>query len=366
MKAVGVGIVGYGGFAEFCRQSWSTMDEVAVTAAFDTDPGRNPGDLPFYTSLNNLLQDANVDLVLVATPPSSHAPLGMAALEAGKHVLLEKPPALTARDAAEMVSLAAKKGLVVAVDYMLTYNPIVKALAEVDRSGILGKLQHFSLANYACDTQLGPDHWFWKPEVSGGILVEHAVHFFNMVTSVHASPPVKVTAHGVERQPGMEDKVAILIQHEDGLVASQYHHFFRPGWFERQTYRFCFDLGDFDVEGWIPLTANLSGVATKEGVKLLTELFPGSKIQEGPLHQKELRCNGTDYSVDTGVRMQYAIPDAKSEVYARCVRDCILDVVEGVNQPGHIPKVALAKVLDSIRIAEAGANFNRSGTYNVI
>lgn len=366
MKPIGTGIVGYGDFAEYCRQAWAVLDEVSIVAACDTNPERKPQDLPFYSDIEELLQDTNVNLVLVATPPSTHASLGLAALQAGKHVLLEKPPALTQVDAQRMADLAAEKKLVVAVDYMLAYNPIVKALAEINRQGYLGRLQSFNLTNYGYDGKLPADHWFWKPEVSGGILVEHAVHFFNMLSCIHPAAPVKVTAHGVERQAGMEDKVSITVQHADGLLATQYHHFFRPRWFERQTYRFSFDLGDFDVEGWIPLTATLNGVVTRDVVQALQALFAGAKIQEGPLHVKEVCCGGTIYPVETGVRVQYSVPDAKSEVYSQCLRDCILDVVAGINDSGHTPKVALSNVMDSIRIAEAGANFIRTGTYNLI
>src|SRR5450759_4337714 len=89
--AKGIGIIGYGGFGEFIRKAWNEMDEVHVVAVCDSDASRNPGgDCAFYQDVDTFLADPSMDIVSIATPPSSHKDLAIRAMEAGKHVLVEK------------------------------------------------------------------------------------------------------------------------------------------------------------------------------------------------------------------------------------------------------------------------------------
>ncbi len=92
----GIGIIGYGGFGEFIHKAWNEMNIAHVVAVCDADSTRNPGgDAAFYTTLTDLLADENVDIVSIATPPSSHKDLAILAMQAEKHVLIEKPIAMT-------------------------------------------------------------------------------------------------------------------------------------------------------------------------------------------------------------------------------------------------------------------------------
>ncbi|MCX6343656.1 MAG: Gfo/Idh/MocA family oxidoreductase [Armatimonadetes bacterium] len=103
----GIGIIGYGGFGEFIRQAWDGMDNARVAAICDADSSRNPGDgIAFYTNIDEMLADANVDIVSIATPPSSHKEIAIQTLRAGKHALIEKPLALSMKDAEEIKRVA--------------------------------------------------------------------------------------------------------------------------------------------------------------------------------------------------------------------------------------------------------------------
>src|SRR5580765_9026620 len=92
------------------------------------------------TSLDRLLARDDLDAVAIATPANTHRPIAMAALAAGKHVLVEKPLASTRAEAAEMVAEARDRGLVLMCDHTYCYTPVVQRLREMVQSGELGEI----------------------------------------------------------------------------------------------------------------------------------------------------------------------------------------------------------------------------------
>lgn len=348
------GIIGYGEFAEFCHQHWALLEGIEVVAASDRVPGRVPGELRFFEDWNDLIRDPGVDIVTIGTPPSLHTPMAVAALRARKHVLVEKPPAMNTNELEDLLSAARESGQVCAVDYMLRYNPVVDALKALADSRLLGDLKHVSVSNYAYDGKLPPAHWFWDKALSGGILVEHAVHFFDMVSYVWPSRPVSLTAHGVCRQPGMEDKVVASVAYEDGLIGTHYHHFFRPWWFERQSFRFGFERGEADMEGWIPLSLRLRALGGARMESSIRSLLPGANVTaDGTAGQD----SGGEQFVTASIE-----PDRpKMDVYADCLRAAMSDLARAIRDRSHTPRISIERCADSIRIASAGARYIADG-----
>jgi predicted dehydrogenase len=97
-----------------------------------------------HSALETALE--HVDAVVVATPPSTHVPLALAAIEAGKHVQVEKPLALTAKDARTLVTAAAEAGVTLLVGHTFEYNPAVQKLAQLVRTEELGELYYLDSA----------------------------------------------------------------------------------------------------------------------------------------------------------------------------------------------------------------------------
>ena len=104
----------------------------------------------------------------------------MQALRAGKHVLVEKPTALRTKEADELLAVADERDLLLATNLMQRYNPLADAVQGLLDRKPLGELIHGYFENYACDEQLTPEHWFWDRSKSGGIFIEHGVHFFDL------------------------------------------------------------------------------------------------------------------------------------------------------------------------------------------
>jgi predicted dehydrogenase len=114
-----------------------------------------------YTSLQEVLADPSVDVVHVATPNRCHFAQASAVLQAGKHVLCEKPLGMNSRETAELVRLAAASGRVAGVCYNVRYYPLCIEAAERVRNGEIGKLHHVA-GSYAQDWLLHPTSFNWR------------------------------------------------------------------------------------------------------------------------------------------------------------------------------------------------------------
>ena len=135
-----------------------------------------------------LLTDDGVDVVAVVAPPDRHAEITLAALDAGRHVLCEKPLATDLGSRTDRRGAAEASDRVLVVDHVLRYNPLLQALVLL-QDELLGPVQRFSFENDASDEDLPPGHWFWDEAVSGGIFVEHGVHFFDAAHLLLGSTP---------------------------------------------------------------------------------------------------------------------------------------------------------------------------------
>jgi predicted dehydrogenase len=152
-----------------------------------------------------LLADPRVAVVAVATPPAGHAELALAALRGGRHVFCEPPLATTLEDATEVLAAAGGPGAPrLAVDSVLRHHPLYALVGRLGQA-VLGPPRHFALEDLAGDEHLGPDHWFWDREVSGGIPVEHGVHFFEAAAWLLGSQPELVQALEAARPDGRPD-----------------------------------------------------------------------------------------------------------------------------------------------------------------
>lgn len=384
MSAYRVGIIGYGGFGQFLHHAWAGMSEVTITAVADQNPVNRPRDerIKFYQHWEELLRDQGVDLVAIATPPATHAAIACAALEAGKHVLIEKPLATTIADAERVVETQRRTGGLAAVDYMLRYNPLVVGLAELSREKILGELRRVVVENYAQDEVLPPEHWFWRREISGGILIEHAVHFIDLVHLLSERTPTLIQGVTHQRSSGQEDIVCANVVYDNGLIATHYHSFTRPGFFERTTIRLGFDLGEIELEGWIPLRGHLRAlvddkagaelqklpglrvVEARDVAELVDESRPegwGNTSTEALLSRGQVQCRGITYQVERQVQAEFGLNASKQEAYTASLRALLVDLIKQISDPSHWPKVSLEDGLKSLVIAvQAAATAQRS------
>ena len=159
-------------------------------------------------SYAKMLSRPDVTAVVLATPVATHYPLAKAALESGKHVLVEKPLATTTAHAEELVALAAARQLVLGVDHTYVYHPAVQCIRELVRSGELGKLAYID----ASRINLG----LFQHDVN--VLWDLAVHDLAIINTLTDERPVTVQAIGVAHLTQNIENIGILIlRYESGL-----------------------------------------------------------------------------------------------------------------------------------------------------
>ncbi|MCE5199608.1 MAG: Gfo/Idh/MocA family oxidoreductase [Armatimonadota bacterium] len=349
----GIGIIGYGGFGEFLHKSWSEMEEVRVVSVCDADIRRAPGgEIKFHSCVADILQDPAVDIISIATPPASHKDIAIEAMRAGKHVLIEKPLALSEKDALEVKRVADETGRVATVDFVLRHNPIVGLLDEIVSSEVFGKLRRVDLRNYAMQDTVPEGHWFWDPAVSGRIFLEHGVHFFDLASSVIKAKAVEVCSMGVDRKPGMEDRVFAAVKYENGVVGTYWHSFSRPRELETTTFHFAFDLGEIEMIGWIPLELDIWGWTNESGLTKLEELLGEGQVVADPMDLQKAHSSEFTYEVEYDINTVVEMEEPKLDVYAECARDIMSDLVKAIDNPSYDMLVTIDDAVESVRTAE--------------
>lgn len=363
MAVYKLGIIGYGGFGKFLYKSWKRLENVKIVAVADQDASCNPGGtISFYNRWQDLIKVQEIDIVSIVTPPSSHAEIACAAMQAGKHVIIEKPIAITIEDGKRIIAMRDQTGKKAIVDYMLRFNPIVETLALLSHDKAFGELRRVDVENYAQDSTLPPEHWFWKPDIAGGILIEHAVHFIDLVHSLTNESPRRVTGLCHSRNRKQEDRVLANVLYDNGLIATHYHAFARPAFFEDTTIRLSYDLAQIDIEGWIPLSGKIKALVNTNTEQTLSQL-PGFKLQHvqridqiedaslpGSWGNK-VRSGGVDYFVEKMISGGFDIGRPKLEVYSDCLCFIIQDLIKTIENPDYSPQVTLEDGLLSLEIA---------------
>lgn len=372
MRSYGLGIIGYGGFGRFLHNSFREIENMAVVALADHVRARDPGTgIRFYTDWHELLSDSGVDIVSIVTPPSTHEEIACAAMTLGKHVLIEKPLATTVEAARNIIAVRDRTGASAAVNYMMRYNPIIEALQDIGRKKIFGELRRADVENYAQDSGLPAEHWFWDRSMSGGILIEHAVHFIDVVHSLTDQKPAQVAGLVHSRNARQQDQVLASALYDRGLIATHYHSFAYPGFFESTSIRLAFDLAVIDIEGWIPLKGSLRALVnsvTEDDLRNLPGFVPlqstnitevddesrpegWGEVQGSAGARPGVRSHGVQYDAHTLVRGTFEIAESKAKVYKECVCRVLTDLVRKIENPEYAHRTALENGLTSLEVA---------------
>jgi predicted dehydrogenase len=371
---INLGIIGLGWFANLIARSISERGDgrAAVAAACDIDPEKISefksrfSVKRVYNCPDDLINDGDVAIVIIATPPYLHASLGKKALLAGKHVFFEKPGALRPEETGELIEIAREKNLKTTIDYVMRRNPLYLIMKKVCDAKTFGLLERADLENYAHDDHMPPWHWFWDYSKSGGIWVEHGVHFFDLVNWL-IGPPREVKAINLKRKgENLTDRVLGFALHEDGAVVSFYHGFTKPEPFEKTTFYFTFERAYAEVCGWIPIKLVIDSMATteteefmkgevlEEARKFLSGIdveLTMKKINEYGDGRDEFTGRGKRFRATSRTQFEYAIKQDRWDVYRACVMRAIEDLVDAVEGVKISPDVTLLDASKSLEVA---------------
>ncbi len=225
-----VGIAGLGpwgsnlarNFNELARLAWACdADEAKLASAAARYPAARP-----TTRFEDLLEDESVDAVVVATPVPTHAELARKALAAGKHVFVEKPMALAAEDAEELVAIAEERGLVLMPGHLLLYHPGVAKLKELVDSGELGEILYVYGNRVNLGTIRRDENALWSL----------GVHDLSVILHLLEEEPTELSAHGESfLKPEVEDVVFCYLRFPSGKTAHMHLSWLDPHKMRRMT-----------------------------------------------------------------------------------------------------------------------------------
>lgn len=381
----GVGVVGAGRFARFLTVAVADLPDVRLVAVADSEPSRASAlgaelGARAVDRWEDLLSDDEVTVVVVTTPPASHAAIATAALEAGRHVLCEKPLAIDAASAANLLTVAERSGRVLVVDHVLRYNPLLRALSRL-QGPLLGPLQRFSFENDASDEDLDASHWFWQEGSSGGIFIEHGVHFFDAAHLLSGTLPEAVQAMTAAREDGTVDLVSATTRHPDGLLATFTHGFSHAHRCERQLMRLDHGTAEVRVEGWIPVRAVVDAWTDDAGADVAADLpqraaelfaVDGHRLDAGAAITVQVQRHagpttavgrGRTHVVPHHVRAELTLggAEAKDQVYAESVRAAMTDLVRCAST-GAAPWSGAHEGWAAVIVADAARRAATDGT----
>jgi predicted dehydrogenase len=187
-----VGICGFGYWGPTLLRAFSVNPGFQVVAIADCDPAlrdkareRGPT-ASIYADGTELIDSADVDAVAIATPVSTHCALALRALRQGTHVLLEKPMCANVEEARELVAVAEITKRTLMVDHTYLFNPAVRKLKELMRSGVLGKVTYYD----SLRVNLG----LFQSDVN--VLWDLAPHDYSIMDYLFEEAPVEVEATG--------------------------------------------------------------------------------------------------------------------------------------------------------------------------
>ncbi len=312
--------------------------------------------LRVYDEFEQLLRDKNINLIYIATPPFLHYAQSKMALLAGKHVICEKPAALKTREAEELAALARSNQLLYVVNLMQRYNPLYQTVKKIVQENILGNFLHGFFENYASDQNLTPGHWFWDESKSGGIFIEHGVHFFDLFAGWLGEGKI-VGAWQLLRPHIKEhiiDRVQATVLYNGGIV-NFYHGFDQPEILDRQEIRLLFERGEITMYGWVPVKMKLHGLLQNGQLEKLKEIVVSFSITHhnglSPVDQK-VKGRFAEVIFKDHVTMEYENILGKQNLYRQMLTAMISDQCNWIRNHQHIRLIDDKNAILSTRMAE--------------
>ncbi len=202
MKHFRSAIIGCGGIHKVHAVSLSRMDNVTYAVACDIRPERAKASAETYgavpeTDYRKVLADPSIDVVHLTLPHWLHGPVAAEALKAGKAVLVEKPMAVTVREAKALIALSEETGSTLGVIFQNRYNPASLKMKELLEAGEIGRLRAIrGRVSWFRGEQYYSDDWHgrWSTEC-GGVMINQAIHTLDLVQWMAGSPAKEITAH---------------------------------------------------------------------------------------------------------------------------------------------------------------------------
>ena len=292
IKTINVGLIGAGYWGHKLLPKFLTAPHVKVQSVCDIHPAnraeveRKFPDIPTAASLDEFLNSRELDAVVVVTPPATHFSLAKAALDADKHVWIEKPLALNLDEGRHLVQMAGARKKTLFVDHTFLYDPAVRMIRDMVQQRELGDIYHLFLQRLNLGRIKRDSSVWWNS----------APHDASMILFILSGNPKSINLHGYRYlQSDLEDLNIAVIEMADGSSAFIYHNWLYPentarltaigskrflvyeGKFEKRS----LTLYDYEVEnvkpGQFPLTELPTTIPAKFRSERKLEGFQGQE-----------------------------------------------------------------------------------------
>jgi predicted dehydrogenase len=218
-ETTGIGVIGYGYWGPNLVRNFMDTPASEVVAVADLRADRLAGLRRRYPTIEalsdyrDLIRDPRVEAVVVATPVSTHFPLALQALQAGKHVLVEKPLAASAAEAERLIEEAQRRGRVLMVDHTFVYTGAVRKIHELTAAGALGDIYYYDSVR----VNLG----LFQHDVN--VIWDLAVHDLSIIDYLLPDRPRAVAATAISHFPGQPENMAYLTLFFDEPLLAHVH-----------------------------------------------------------------------------------------------------------------------------------------------
>ncbi len=220
MRTYGIAIVGTGNVARGHLEAIRSNPRVELVAlgSRTLEGGRAWAALqdvacPIYTDLSVLLRDGAVDIVILCTPNHLHASQTIQAARAGKHIVIEKPAALTLAELRAMQQAVHAAGVTTIVSFVLHWNPGMRMARHLIESGAVGRVFMVETSYWHRSPRAEPGHWFTRKGEAGGLFLLGGCHAVDAARWLAGADIVEVTAYSTRGgRPGFDyDPTAVAI-----------------------------------------------------------------------------------------------------------------------------------------------------------
>ena len=155
--------------------------------------------VPIYTHIDDLLNDDQVDIVIIATPNNQHARQTIRIAEAGKHILIEKPVALNLPDLREMQAAVRRSGVRTLVSFVLHWNPSLNISKKLISEGIIGDVFLVETTYWHSTPRAAPGHWMTLKEIAGSVFLMGGCHATDAARWLAGADIVEVCAFSTDK-----------------------------------------------------------------------------------------------------------------------------------------------------------------------
>ncbi len=308
-----VAILGAGGIAIKMAKTLRGMETAEAYAIAARDLGRAEafakeyGFTKAYGSYAEMLQDENVDLVYIAVPHTHHYMCAKMCLEAGKHVLCEKPFCVNVDQTKELLAMAEDKKLLLTEAIWTRYMPSRKIIDDLIAGGEIGEVTSLT-ANLGYELSEIPR--IWDPKLAGGALMDVGIYLVHFARMVFGEKKAKITSEALFKN-GVDMIDSIIMTFEDGQVATM----------QSNVYAVQNRNGSiFGTKGYIEIT----NINNPEVIKVFDENYQEVKSIVVPK-----QITGYEYEVEACARA-IAAKEIECEEIPHAETICVMEIMDEI------------------------------------